>query len=69
MRWAVLCKNSETIEEDAGAAIEEAATYGREVAAAVFAPGHGVLLIFRPIPRGGPAHVTATLVDRNGYPR
>jgi hypothetical protein len=56
-------------------AIGEAATYGRELASAFplaseRGPGTArVILIFRPIPRGAPAYVTATIVDRNGYAR
>ena len=69
MNWCIKVR-CEPAEIDA--AICEAATYGREVAAAVPLEGIAVLLIFRPMPRGdrnAPAHVYASIVDRNGYSR
>jgi len=66
VRW---CEHVRDGADDIDACIREAATLGREVAAAFLICEGTVCLIFRPIPRGGSAHVVATLVDRNGYPR
>jgi hypothetical protein len=68
MKW---CVEVRAEAEEINAAICEAATYGRELAAAVGSTDLGgrVFLMFRPIPRDQPAHVTATIVDRNGYAR
>lgn len=66
MDWAVSVRFDVA---EVAAAVREAATIGREVAAAFPIDGRSVMLIFRTIPRGAPAHVTAHLVDRSGYPR
>lgn len=68
MRWAVRMVVRDTVENDVNALIEEAATYGREVASVVLLDPDHLLTVFRPIPRA-PAHVTATIVDRDGYAR
>lgn len=57
-------RTGEELVNEIEAIVLEALDYGLEVAAVA----HGVI-IFRRIPRGGPTHVTSTLVDRNGYPR
>lgn len=50
------------------AAVREHLDLNQEVAGVCHSASGDVLLIFRPIPQHA-THVTATLVDRSGYPR
>lgn len=70
--WAVLVRR-EAGQELANTLAElviEGLDHHREVAAVVPSGEGGFVVVFRPRTLlSAPSHVTATLVDRNGYPR
>jgi hypothetical protein len=62
-------RTSDELRNELDALISDRADRGHEVAAVIHDEFGRWVLFFRPQPRVGPSHVTATVVDRDVYSR